>query len=149
MDTVCLTSTSTDSWCQKNCVVQCQDGRGAGSGFVREREAAETCHYPQRGGGGNEATLKYEGCISTNEWTDNKVTFKRGGRLLFSTRLNHAADLETEGWKGGWRTKPDSFQQHHSALLQQAESGYSWCIIPLRCNMRGLRCRFMPAAIRL
>lgn len=98
MDTVCLTSKSTDSRCKKNCVVKCQDGRGAGSGFVREREAAETCHYPQRGGGGgDEATLKYEGCISTNEWTDNKVTFKRGGQLLFSTRLDSAADLETEG----------------------------------------------------
>lgn len=119
MDTVCLTSKSTDSRCKKNCVVKCQDGRGAGSGFVREREAAETCHYPQRGGGGgDEATLKYEGCISTNEWTDNKATF-----ILDEARLRSRPGDGRR--KGGWRTKPDSFQQHPSALLQQAESGYS------------------------
>lgn len=43
-------------------VVQCQASKGAGSGFVTEREAAKTCHYPQRGGG-DEVALKYRGLV--------------------------------------------------------------------------------------
>lgn len=64
-------------------VVHCQEGKGAGSGCIIEREAAETCHYPQRGGG-DEAALKYGGCISTTNWTDNRVTLKEKVRKNLS-----------------------------------------------------------------
>lgn len=60
----------------EQCVVQCHEGQGAGSGFVTEREAAETCQYLQRGGG-DEAGLKYGGCISTTNWTDKRVYKER------------------------------------------------------------------------
>lgn len=53
--------------------VWCQEGKGAG--FVREREAAETCQYPQRGGE-DEAAPEYGACISTTNWTDNTFTLQ-------------------------------------------------------------------------
>lgn len=156
-------SKSIYNWC-KNCVVESQEGKGAGSGFVREQEAAETCHYPQRGGG-DEAALKYGGCISTTNRTDNRVALHRkvdfysrrgsarqqtGRRVPASSlypSLHQCKEVLVKGLRcletvteGRLEAKPDSFQQQPSPnpLLQRAESGCSRCIIPLRCNMRGL-----------
>lgn len=62
----------------------------------------ETCHYLQRGGG-DEAALKYGGCISTPNCTDKRVTLleKVGFYSLEGSDLHHTSThlLATGQWQ--------------------------------------------------
>lgn len=88
------------------------------------------------------------------DWLDYMFQQVAGGSLhpsLIQCKEIHVKELsclETVS-EERLQTKPESFKQHPSPLMQWTESCCSRCIIPLRCNMRGLRCRFLPTAIRL